>query len=78
MNLLGWVVDGGGVVGGSMGWVGGWRVHGMSGGGMDGGGVGVVGCMWWGGGLGMVGWGLSAGVVKLNFMDKYGKLNIFS
>ena len=26
---MGWVVDGGGVVGGFMGWVGGWRVHGV-------------------------------------------------
>ena len=33
---MGWVVDGGGVVVRFMGWVGGWRVHGLSGGGVVG------------------------------------------
>ena len=43
---------------------------------MDGsGGVGVV---WWVVVWGWLGGGVGVVVVKLNFMDRYGKLNIFS
>ena len=50
-------------------------------------GGGVMGCVVGGGngvgcGVGVGGWwcgcGVGVGVVKLNFMDRYGKLNIFS
>ena len=77
-------------MGGKVGVVGWCGYGGVGGGGVDGGevdgGVGWWGVWWWGGGggVGVVGWvrghglGCVVGVVKLKFMDRYGKPNIFS